>query len=257
MKLFLVRHGETDWQQLESRGVRGWARSFAPLTQLGRLQIDTIANDYRLGEAEAILCSSYARALESGARLSRTLNKPLYVEYDLHEWLPQKDPEGETDENVMVRATKELTYYTGYLPFPDRRARREVRPPNQERRTPVQERRAPARSPHLGNPRRGARPRVRGVGALPAPLERGARLARRGDEFAYRRETSHRLRRDHPRRPRSGHHAGEPGRVRASATALKLAPKLVGEWERGEGKPKTSCVPYFSVVLLAMGAALK
>lgn len=108
MKLFLIRHGDTDWELLESRGVRGWATSFAPLSPLGRLQIDTIASDYRLREADGILCSSYARALESAARLSRELNKPLYVEYDLHEWLPQKDPLKEFDSQLLDRANEEL-----------------------------------------------------------------------------------------------------------------------------------------------------
>lgn len=108
MKLFLIRHGDTDWEQVESRGVSGWATSFAPLSNLGRLQIDTIASDYRLAEAEAILCSSYARALESAARLSRLLNKPLYVEYDLHEWLPQKDPLARYDPQLLDRAGQEL-----------------------------------------------------------------------------------------------------------------------------------------------------
>ncbi len=108
MKLFLIRHGDTDWQQVESRGVSGWAKSFAPLSDLGRLQIDTIASDYRLQEASGILCSSYARALESAARLSRELNKPLYVEYDLHEWLPQKDPLGTVDPQLLSRANEEL-----------------------------------------------------------------------------------------------------------------------------------------------------
>ncbi len=143
VKLFLIRHGETDWQQLEARGVRGLARSFAPLTPLGRVQIDTITSDYRLQEAEAILCSSYARALESAARLSRAMNKPLYVEYDLHEWLPQKDPAGEVDEEVIAGAARELAYYTGYFPFPERRVRREPWPPSKERRVPVHERTPP------------------------------------------------------------------------------------------------------------------
>lgn len=104
MQVYFVRHGETDYEVVASRGVRGWATSFAPLSHLGRLQIDTIARDYRLQEAEAILCSSYARALESGALLSRALNKPLFVEYDLHEWLPQKDPLGEIDDDLLRRA---------------------------------------------------------------------------------------------------------------------------------------------------------
>jgi broad specificity phosphatase PhoE len=106
--LFFVRHGETDWRQMEARGVRGWATSFAPLTPLGRLQIDTIANDYRLQDAEGILCSSYARALESAARLSRVLNKPLYVEYDLHEWLPQKDSLANIDQQLLDVANEQL-----------------------------------------------------------------------------------------------------------------------------------------------------
>ena len=144
MMVFLVRHGETDWKQLESRGVRGLARSFAPLTPLGRLQIDAIASDYRLQDAEAILCSSYARALESGARLSRVLNKPLYVEYDLHEWLPQKDPAGDTTEQVVAAAARELTYYTGYFPYNDRRARnRGASPDGRDRRVPVEARDIP------------------------------------------------------------------------------------------------------------------
>lgn len=108
MRVYFVRHGETDYDVVQSRGVRGWATSFAPLSALGRLQIDTIARDFRLQEADAIVCSSYARALESAALLSRALNKTLYVEYDLHEWLPQKDPLGEIDGELLRRASGRL-----------------------------------------------------------------------------------------------------------------------------------------------------
>lgn len=104
LKVYFVRHGETDYDVVASRGVRGWATSFAPLSTLGRLQIDTIARDYRLQDADAILCSSFARALESAALLSRALNKQLFVEYDLHEWLPQKDPLGDIDAELLQRA---------------------------------------------------------------------------------------------------------------------------------------------------------
>ncbi len=114
MKIYFVRHGEADYASVDARGVRGWARSFAPLTPVGRVQIDTIAKDFRLEETEAILCSSYARALESAARLSRTLNKPLYVDYDLHEWLPQKDSLADVDAETIARAQAALRYYTGF-----------------------------------------------------------------------------------------------------------------------------------------------
>ncbi len=109
MKLFFVRHGEPDWNLVEMRGARGWAKDFAPLTPLGRLQIDTITGDFRLQEADAILCSTFTRALESGALLSRALNKPLFVEYDLHEWLPQKDPLADVDEHLLERAQQTLS----------------------------------------------------------------------------------------------------------------------------------------------------
>ncbi len=142
MKLFFIRHGETDWQALESRGVRGWARSFAPLTPRGRLQIDVIASDYRLEEAEGILTSSYARALESAARLSRALNKPLHVEYDLHEWLPQKDSLGEMDDDIIRDANRQLNYYTGFVPFAERRVR-SAPAPAVARRVPVDRRQPP------------------------------------------------------------------------------------------------------------------
>lgn len=117
MTVYFVRHGETDYDVVASRGVRGWATSFAPLSPLGRLQIDTIARDYRLQDAEAILCSSYARALESGALLSRALNKPLFVEYDLHEWLPQKDPLGDIDPELLRRARGALDREAGDAPW--------------------------------------------------------------------------------------------------------------------------------------------
>jgi broad specificity phosphatase PhoE len=108
VKLYLIRHGETDWNLMSKRGVKGLAASLAPLTPLGRIQIDTIANDYRLQEADAILCSSFTRALESAALLSRKINKPLYVEYDLHEWLPQKDPTAILDEHSLLEASEGL-----------------------------------------------------------------------------------------------------------------------------------------------------
>ena len=117
LNVYFVRHGETDYDVVASRGVRGWATSFAPLSPLGRLQIDTIARDYRLQDAEAILCSSYARALESGALLSRALNKPLFVEYDLHEWLPQKDPLGDIDSELLRRAQDGLGPSAGDAPW--------------------------------------------------------------------------------------------------------------------------------------------
>lgn len=116
VRLFFVRHGEPDWNLVENRGARGWAKDFAPLTPLGRLQIDTIATDFRLQGSDAILCSTFTRALESAALLSRALNKPLFVEYDLHEWLPQKDPLADVDDGLLERAKRTLSGADGEDP---------------------------------------------------------------------------------------------------------------------------------------------
>lgn len=165
MKVYFIRHGQTDWAQLERRGVRGWARSFAPLTPLGRLQIETIARDFRLQEAEAVLTSSYTRALESAARLNQVLGKPLYVEYDLHEWLPQKDSLAEVDEEVIAKANRELSYYTGVITFPDRRASRQndAFPPERERRRPLEARQVPPPEARTWESLEEVRERVNGV----------------------------------------------------------------------------------------------
>jgi len=112
MNLYLIRHGQTNWDLLDQKGVVGMAASAAPLTELGRLQIETIAKDYRLADAEIILSSSYARALESAAILSRVLDKPLIVEYDLHEWLPQTDPLQAVDEELLLKASEEFIHET-------------------------------------------------------------------------------------------------------------------------------------------------
>lgn len=164
MQIFFVRHGETDWKSLEARGIRGWARSFAPLTPIGRVQIDTIASDYRLQEADAILCSSYARALESAARLSRVLNKPLYVEYDLHEWLPHVDPLAD-DAEAIVKAQQEFMYYAGFTPELGQEPRGAARPtPTPTPRRPSGERTPPPPSERTWESLDEVRDRV--IGAL-------------------------------------------------------------------------------------------
>ncbi|HEY4691064.1 MAG TPA: histidine phosphatase family protein [Anaerolineae bacterium] len=83
----LVRHGETNWPTMRLRGIKGRAKNFVELTANGVTQIEALAGDPRLRSAEAILSSPYTRALQSAAILGRCLNLPLHVEYDLHEWV--------------------------------------------------------------------------------------------------------------------------------------------------------------------------
>lgn len=92
VSFLLVRHGETAWGAMHERGACGRDFNFVELTPDGTVQIETLAGDPHLHAAQAILSSPYTRALQSAAILSRRLNLPLHVEYDLHEWLYDRDP---------------------------------------------------------------------------------------------------------------------------------------------------------------------
>jgi len=89
---YLIRHGEAAWAAMRARGARGRDFNFVELTPAGVAQVEALVDDPRLKSAEAILASPYTRALQSAAILSRLLNLPLHIEYDLHEWLYDRDP---------------------------------------------------------------------------------------------------------------------------------------------------------------------
>ena len=103
--IYFVRHGEADYRNVPMRDATATSPDLAPLSAFGRMQIETLARDYRLAEVQAILTSSYARALESAALLSRAVGAPLYVEVDLHEWIPpSRGPDGRVDVATLRAA---------------------------------------------------------------------------------------------------------------------------------------------------------
>ncbi len=89
---YLIRHGEAAWSAMRARGARGRDFNFVELTPAGVAQIEAVADDPRLKSAGALIASPYTRALQSAAILSRRLNLPIHVEYDLREWQYDRDP---------------------------------------------------------------------------------------------------------------------------------------------------------------------
>jgi len=85
---YFIRHGEPEWELNEERKLRGARRDFVPLTEKGVLQSEITAKDKCLKKGEIIISSPYTRALHTAAIIARELHLPLYVEYDLHEWIP-------------------------------------------------------------------------------------------------------------------------------------------------------------------------
>lgn len=101
---YLVRHGQPDWRWTDGEHLTGWLRDFTPLTALGHAQANVTARDEHLKSAELILSSPYTRALQTGAIISRILQVPLEVEFDLREWMPDVRGQIQTLEDVFVAA---------------------------------------------------------------------------------------------------------------------------------------------------------
>lgn len=71
-----------------SRNLHPCRHDFVDLTAHGITEAETLAGSGRLSGSELILSSPYTRALQTAAILSRRMDLPLMVEYDLHERLP-------------------------------------------------------------------------------------------------------------------------------------------------------------------------
>ena len=92
---YLIRHGQPDWNWAERQRFFGAAAAYMPLTPEGILQIEQTAEDPRLAGAAYLLASPYTRTMQSAAILSRRLDLPISVEWDLHEWLYDTDLRGD------------------------------------------------------------------------------------------------------------------------------------------------------------------
>ena len=112
----LVRHGSPRWDIADQRRLRGGARDWVPLSWQGVEEAKHTAE--RLREettADLILASPMARALQTAAILSRAMDLPLEVEFDLHEWLPDLDYSFDSFDPVR-KATAEMESCGGEWP---------------------------------------------------------------------------------------------------------------------------------------------
>lgn len=98
---YLVRHGEPDYSERNTKIYQGFGANMCPLSEKGREQIENTAKDPRLKSASIILSSPYTRALQTAAILSKELGLDILVETDLHEWVANKKYIYEEDEHAM------------------------------------------------------------------------------------------------------------------------------------------------------------
>lgn len=112
---YLVRHGEPDYSEINTKIYRGFGTHLCPLTSKGCNQIKNTAKDLRLKNADLIITSPYVRALQTAAILSKELGIDFVVETDLHEWLANKHYVFEDDE-IAKMSIKEFDAHNGSYP---------------------------------------------------------------------------------------------------------------------------------------------
>src|ERR1700754_4401922 len=89
-QIYLVRHGEPDYEPIDSRGWPGMAADSAPLTTLGTKQAEELADLLSGIGATYLVSSLFTRALHSAAIIGHRLALGVRVDYDLRDWLPDQ-----------------------------------------------------------------------------------------------------------------------------------------------------------------------
>jgi len=119
---YLVRHAEPQYDLAESKRLKGGVRDWVPLTEVGKTQAFAVAEELLgVDSANYILSSPMTRALHTAAIIAGRIRKPLHVEFDLHEWLPDLAHEY-NDFGFVIQQQKELEEHNGEWPLGEVRA---------------------------------------------------------------------------------------------------------------------------------------
>ena len=113
-QIYLVRHGEPDYEPIDSRGWPGMAADSAPLTALGHKQAEELADLLGGIRATYLVSSPFTRALHSAAIIGHRLALGVRVDHDLRDWLP--DHTGLWSVADLHAAQAEFEAYDGEWP---------------------------------------------------------------------------------------------------------------------------------------------
>ena len=114
-QIYLVRHGQPDYEPIDSRGWPGMAADTAPLSLQGTKQAEAVADLLSGIGATYLVTSPFTRALHSAAIIGHRLALGVRVDYDLRDWLP--DSTGSWRGTADVRAARaEFDAYAGEWP---------------------------------------------------------------------------------------------------------------------------------------------
>lgn len=115
MKVYLIRHSEPTYTQVNAAGLRGYGRELGQLTEHGIQIAQQRAHDPLFKDVQLLLSSPYTRTLQTGLEIVRFNDLPLKVELNLREWQP--DVTGKrTDTDAEASAA-----YQVYQQYPNQR----------------------------------------------------------------------------------------------------------------------------------------
>lgn len=113
---YLIRHAEPRYDEVIERGIYGMAYNFGKLTDNGILQAHARSKDDTLVGSQIILASPYTRALQTAAIIASHLGLEVIVEHDLHEWMPDLNPNLDVDgeaafeQYMALKGQKDLNH---------------------------------------------------------------------------------------------------------------------------------------------------
>lgn len=89
MKVYLIRHSEPDFSQVDQAGYVGYGRDLTRLTPNGIKIAQKAAHDPIFQQIQLLLISPYTRTMETALEIIKQHpNIPTQVELLLHEWRP-------------------------------------------------------------------------------------------------------------------------------------------------------------------------
>lgn len=100
--VYLLRHGEADYQPIRERRWPGATADLAPLSRLGVQQARRAAEELAGVGATALVTSPMTRALQTAAFLAGRLGLTPSVQFDLREWLPDSTFSWRSAEEVRA-----------------------------------------------------------------------------------------------------------------------------------------------------------
>ena len=86
--IYLLRHGEADYQPVRQRQWPGSMADLAPLSPRGSRQAAAAAENLAGVGATRLVSSPFTRAVQTAAAVACRTGLTIGVEFDLHEWLP-------------------------------------------------------------------------------------------------------------------------------------------------------------------------